>query len=106
MDVREAALSVFPVKRAAKNTIYQLASAMWSRYQADKIRHVSSWIELLDLPIGEIGPTGIGVLLTFMETDMAAAYLPAWLVLGYEYSFSYAGVLPAVIVALDDQTER
>jgi len=27
-------------------------------------------------------------------------------VLGYEYSFSYAGVLPAVIVALDDQTER
>lgn len=60
----------------------------------------------MDLPVGDMGPTGIGGLLTFMEADLAVSYLPAWLVLAYEEPFPFAGLLPALVGALDDEVER
>ncbi len=64
------------------------------------------WIDLLGMPVGETGPTGIGGLLSFMEADLAVSYLPAWLVLAYERPFPFAGLLSAVVGAIDDKVER
>jgi hypothetical protein len=106
MTVRERAEAVFPTVHADRYSLFDMASVMWPKSEANKLRDVSCWRDLLDLPVDDMGPTGIGALLTFMEADLVISYLPAWLVLGYEHPFPYAGVLPALVVALDDQADR
>lgn len=79
---------------------------MWPEQEAEKLRNISGWVDLLDAPVGGMGPTGIGGLLTFMDADLVSAYLPAWLVLAHEHPFPYAGILTALVVVLDNEVER
>lgn len=106
MTIRDHALKAFPSSRESRYSIFDMATVMWPKAEAEKLRHVSSWTELLDLPVGDMGPTGIGGLLTFMEADLAVAYLPAWLVMAYERPFPFAGLLPALIGTVDEEVER
>lgn len=106
MTIREHALKAFPSSRKARYSIFDMASVLWPKVEAEKLRHVSGWVDLLDMPVGDMGPTGIGGLLTFMEADLAVSYLPAWLVLAYERPFPFAGLLPALVGAIDDKVER
>lgn len=99
-------MKVFPASRGSRYSIVDMASVLWPKAEAEKLRRVSSWVDLLDMPVGDMGPTGIGGLLTFMEADLAVAYLPAWLVLAYEHPFPFAGLLPSLVGAIDNDVER
>ncbi|MCZ7860999.1 hypothetical protein O9X98_06235 [Agrobacterium salinitolerans] len=103
MTVRDQVIKVFPASKAARYSIFDMASVLWPKQEAEKLQHVSSWTEILDMPVGDMGPTGIGALLMFMEADLAVAYLPAWLVMSYEHSFPFAGVLPSLVRVLDNE---
>lgn len=106
MMIRDHAIKVFPASRGSRYSIVDMASVLWPKAEAEKLRRVSSWVDLLDMPVGDMGPTGIGGLLTFMEADLAVAYLPAWLVLAYEHPFPFAGLLPSLVGAIDNDVER
>lgn len=106
MNVREEVTRCFPRMLKTRNSLFQLASVFWSRTQTERLEHVYGWQDLIDMDVDNIGGSGIGALLNFMEPDMAVAYIPAWLVIAYERPFLYAGVMPALMTVLDDQQER
>jgi hypothetical protein len=102
MTIREKAIEAFPKTASTENTIFELASVLWPRPEAEKLRNVASWTDVLDMPVDEIGPNGIGPMLMFMEPDLAVAYLPAWLVFAAEHPYPFAGVLPSLTRVLDN----
>ena len=103
MNLRKKADDIFHAPRSSRNNLYELARVFWPADKAESISSVSNWRDLLNLDDPLMGTNGIGGLMSFMEGDMALAYLPAWLVLSYEQSFPEGGFLAPLVVTMDDK---
>lgn len=64
--VQNQVLKAFPASNESRDSIYELAVTVWPHSNADKLKNVAVWTDLIDLDVADIGTRGIGILLHFI----------------------------------------
>lgn len=102
MNIRNMSDEAFPEAMNSKDKIGDLARVFWTDDRMGELTFVRGWKDVLNIDVLSIGNKGLGPLFSFMDGDMALAYLPAWIILSYELPFPSGGFLPALAGVLDN----
>ncbi|WP_315921633.1 hypothetical protein [Mesorhizobium sp. SP-1A] len=101
METDNELYGIFKLINDTEYNIFDLASIFWDDDEVSSLKQVESWPDLIKVDVQNVGDSGIGYLLSFMDGNMSFAYLPAWLYFARRNPHPFANIVMSLIAVLD-----